>query len=102
MHEADDDIPPSLWKWTNSASSYNNYAIPNADYNTKSGCGGDDKIGWVCPHQIMLLSPDMQYAAKEDGNSWALYGVAGIGQVSDCGTYYQLQITEGGSPSPNN
>ena len=104
--EAGDEMPPSLWRWTNSGSSYNNYAVPNtsanADYNTKSGCGGggDDNTGWGCPHQ-MLLSPDMQYAAKEDGNSWAVYGVAGIGQSSDCGSCYQLEITGGGSPSPN-
>ena len=99
-------MPPSLWKWPNSTSSYNNYAVPNtsvhADYNAKSGCGGggDSNLGWSCPH-LMLLSPDLQYAAEADGNSWAVYGVAGIGQTSDCGSCYQLEITSGGSPSPN-
>ena len=99
-------MPPSLWKWPNSGSSYNNYAVPNnsqnADYNTKSGCGGggDSTLGWSCPH-LMLLSPDLQYAAEANRNSWAVYGVAGIGQTSDCGSCYQLQITGGGSPSPD-
>lgn len=99
-------MPKSLWKWPNSTSSYLNSAVPNtssnADYNTKSGCGGggDNTLGWSCPH-LMLLSPDMQYAAETDGNSWAVYGVAGIGQTSDCGSCYQLEITSGGSPSPN-
>ena len=51
----------------------------------------------TCMH-IMLLSPNMQYA---DGNSWAVYGVTGIGQTSDCGCCYQLEITCGGSASPN-
>lgn len=99
-------MPPSLWKWPNSHSSHYNYPAPNtsvhADYNTKSGCGGggDSSIGWSCPH-LMLLSPDLQYASEVDGNSWAVYGVAGIGQTSDCGSCYQLDITGGGSPSPN-
>ena len=99
-------MPPSLWKWPNSTSSFNNYAVPNtsvnADYNTKSGCvgGGNDNLGWSCPH-LMLLSPDLLYAAEADGNSWAVYGVAGIGRVSDCGSCFQLEITGGGSPSPN-
>jgi hypothetical protein len=55
-------------------------------------------MGWSCPH-LMLLSPDLQFAAEEDDNTWAVYGVAGIGQTSDCGSCYQLQITSGGSPS---
>lgn len=103
---AGDNMPPSLWKWPNSTSSYLNFAVPNtssnADYNAKSGCGGggDNTLGWSCPH-LMLLSPDMQYAAETDGNSWAVYGVAGIGQTSNCGSCYQLEITSGGSPSPN-
>ncbi len=41
----------------------------------------------------MLLSPDMVLAAKADGNDWAVYGVAGIGQVTDCGKCFQLEIT---------
>ena len=99
-------MPPSLWKWPNSTSSYYSYGAPNnsdnVDYNTKSGCGGggDNNMGWSCPH-LMLLSPDMQYAADADGNSWAVYAVAGIGSSNDCGRCYQLEITSGGSPSPN-
>lgn len=100
------DMPQSLWKWPNSGSSYFNTPVPsssaNADYNAKSGCGGggDDTIGWSCPH-LMLLSPDMQYAAEADNNSWAVYAVAGIGSANDCGSCYQLEITSGGSPYPN-
>ena len=100
------NMPPSLWKWPNSTSSYNNYAVPNtsvnADYDTQSGCGGggNSNLGWSCPH-LMLLSPDLLYAAEADGNSWAVYGVAGIGQISNCGSCFQLEITGGGSPSPN-
>ena len=46
----------------------------------------------------MLLSLDMQYAAQTDGNSdWAVYVVAGIGQSSECGKCFQLQITGGGN-----
>ena len=99
-------MPPSLWKWPGSTSSINNTPVPNtsvsADYNTKSGCGGggDDRLGWSCPH-LMLLSPDLQFAAETDRNSWAVYGVAGIGATADCGSCYQLEITSGGSPSPN-
>ncbi len=99
-------MPPSLWKWPNSTSSHYSYAVPstsvNADYNAKSGCGGggDDTFGWSCPH-LMLLSPDMQFAAEADQNSWALYAVVGIGSQNDCGACYQLEITSGGSPSPN-
>lgn len=98
-------MPPSLWKWPNSTSSVNGFPVPNtsasADYNAKNGCGGggDDSLGWSCPH-LMLLSPDLQFAAEADGNSWAVYGVAGIGQTSDCGSCYQLHITSGGSPKP--
>lgn len=96
------NIPPSLWKWPKSTSSVNNFAVPNtsvsADYNAESGCGGggDSKMGWSCPH---LMRPDLQFAAEQDGNTWAVYGVAGIGQTSDCGSCYQLQITSGGSPA---
>ena len=99
-------MPPSLWNWPHSSSSINHYPAPNtsanADYNTESGCGGggDGTIGWMCPH-LMLLSPDLQYAAEADGNSWAVYGVAGIGQASDCGSCYQLEITGGGGPWPS-
>ena len=99
-------MPPSLWKWPDHGNSYINSAVPNssvnADYNTKSGCGGggDNNFGWSCPH-LMLLSPDMQYGAQADGNSWAVYAVAGIGATTDCGSCYQLEITSGGSPSIN-
>ena len=60
------------------------------------GGGGDANTSFACPH-LMLLSPDMMNAAKADGNEWALYGVAGIGQTSDCGKCFQLEITGGGS-----
>ena len=98
-------MPPSLWKWPNSNSSYLPYGPPststNADYNGKSACGGggDSKISWSCPH-LMLLSPDLQNAAKMDGNDWAVYGVAGFGQQSDCGKCFQLEITGGGTYPP--
>ena len=49
-------------------------------------------MSFACPH-LMLLSPDMLMAAKADGNDWARYGVVGIGQTSDCGKCFQLQIT---------
>ena len=102
-------LPPSLWKWSTSNSSQLPHPPPNtsadADYNSRSSCGGggDSNTSWSCPH-MMLLSPDMLHAAKADGNdNWALYGVAGIGQVSDCGKCYQLEITGGGSwPVGNN
>ena len=87
-----------LWKWPSSTSSYFPYGAPNssssADYNAKSGCsgGGDNNIGWSCPH-LMMLSPDMQYAAQADNLSdWAVYAVAGIGAPNDCGSCYQLKV----------
>ena len=96
-------MPQSLWKWPQSNSSYFPNGPPdsstNAEYNGISGCGGggDPNISWSCPH-LMLLSPDMQFAAQTDGNGdWAVYGVAGIGQSSDCGKCFQLQITGGGN-----
>jgi len=101
-----EDTLPSLWKWPNAMPSYYNYPVPssseNVNYDAKSACngGGDSTIGFSCPH-LMLLSPDMQYAAATDNNSWAAYGVAGIGATADCGFCYQLEITGGGSPSPN-
>lgn len=59
-------------------------------------------MSFSCPH-LMLLSSDMMMAAKTDGNSWAVYGVAGIGQTSDCGKCFQLEITssQSGSPLPS-
>ena len=96
-------MPQSLWKWPQSSSSYLPTSPPNsstnAEYNGISACGGggDPNISWSCPH-LMLLSPDMQYAAEADGNSgWAVYGVVGIGQQSDCGKCFLLQITGGGT-----
>ena len=98
--------PNPLYKWSNSSGSYLNRYPPltstNAEYNGKNSCGGggDDKMSWSCPH-LMLLSPDMINAARTDRNDWALYGVAGIGQTSDCGKCFQLEITGGDQPSPN-
>ena len=97
--------PDPLYKWSNSGSSYLPRGPPtnsiNAEYNGMSSCGGggDTNISWACPH-MMLLSPDMINAAKEDGNDWAVYGVAGIGQISDCGSCFQLEITGGGGSWP--
>ena len=101
-------MPQSLWKWPG-VQTRSRLVTPvpdsssGADYNTTSSCrgGGDSNIGWSCPH-LMLLSPDMQYAAQADNNSWAVYAVAGIGATHDCGSCYQLEITDGGSiPSPS-
>ena len=95
-------VPLPLWKWPYSSDSYLPYGPPessnNAEYNGKSSCGGggDLSLSWACPHQ-MLLSPDMLNAAKADGNDWALYGVVGIGQQSDCGKCFQLEITGAGA-----
>ncbi len=91
-------IPPSLWKWPGSNSSVLSTVVPSsstkAEYNGISSCGGggDSNISFACPH-LMLLSPDMVLAAKADGNDWAVYGVSGIGQVTDCGKCFQLEIT---------
>ena len=100
-------MPQSLWKWSGQqTSSRLGSPVPDsssgADYNTESGCGGggDSKLGWSCPH-LMLLSPDMQYAAQADNNSWAVYAVAGIGAIHDCGTCYQLEIVNGDAPTPS-
>ena len=99
------DLPPSLWKWPQSNMSVKSTGPPdnskNAEYNGISSCGGggDSNMSWACPH-LMLLSPDMQFAAEADGyGSWAVYGVAGIGQASDCGKCFQLGITNGNAPS---
>ena len=98
-------MPESLWKWPQSQSSHFPSTPPNsstnADYNGISSCngGGDPTTSWSCPH-MMLLSPDMQYAAETDGYSdWAVYAVAGIGQASDCGKCFQLQVTSDNGPS---
>ncbi|KAI6645643.1 Glycoside hydrolase family 45 protein [Oopsacas minuta] len=96
-------MPRPLWKWSQSSSSHLNYSVPdsssNAEYNGMNSCGGggDSRVSWSCPH-MMLLSPDMQYAAQTDNIPWALYGVAGIGQSSDCGKCYQLQLNNAGTP----
>ena len=98
--------PLPLWRWPNSASSYSNSAVPNSSenayYNKRSGCagGGDNPIVWHCPH-LMLLSPDMQYAAEADNNSWAVYAAVSIGSQTDCGACFQLEITSDSSASPN-
>lgn len=96
-------MPQSLWKWPRSNSSFLPASPPqssqNAEYNGINACGGggDTHTSWSCPH-MMLLSPDMQFAAQMDGyDSWAVYGVAGIGQASDCGKCFQLRINSGGS-----
>lgn len=101
------DMPQSLWKWPNGTNSTLSTPVPDssssADFNTQSGCtgGGNEKLGWSCPH-LMLLSPDMQLAAQADGNTWAVYGVAGVGNTNDCGSCYQLEITgTNGSPMPS-
>ena len=91
-------MPQPLWKWPSSNSSVLPSEPPsssmNAEYNGISSCsgGGDPTVSFACPH-LMLLSPDMVLAAKADGNDWAVYGVAGIGQVADCGKCFQLEIT---------
>ena len=96
--------PKPLWKWQGSPSSYLPYPVPNssdnADYNGESACGGggDGNISWACPH-LMLLSPDMMAGSRTDGNEWALYGVAGIGQEADCGKCYQLDLNNQGDTS---
>ncbi len=99
------DQPNPLYKWSNSSGgSYLNRPPPttstNAEYNGINSCGGggDSNMSWSCPH-LMLLSPDMINAAKKDGNEWALYGVAGIGQTADCGKCFQLEITGDNRPS---
>ena len=95
------NAPRPLWKWPSSPSSYLPYGVPassaNAEYNGLSACGGggDPNISWACPH-LMLMSPDMMGASSTDGNKWALYGVAGIGQASDCGKCYQLDLNNPG------
>ncbi len=81
-------MPPSIWKWPGSNSSVLPTEVPSystkAEYIGISSCGGggDPNRSFACPH-FMLLSPDMVLAAKADGNDWAVYGVAGIGQVTD-------------------
>ena len=100
-------MPPSLWKWPQSNSSLLPSGPPdsskNAEYNGISSCGGggDPNTSWSCPH-LMALSPDMQYAAQADGYSnWAIYGVVGIGQASDCGKCFQLRVNGGSVPAKN-
>lgn len=100
-------MPPSLWKWPNSSSYINNTGPPDnsksAAYNGISGCvgGGDENyMSWSCPH-LMLLSPDMQFAAQADKNYGVVYAVAGIGQASDCGKCYQLKINDSPAPQPS-
>ena len=93
------EMPPSMWKWPGSNSSVLPTGPPNssanAQYNGISSCGGGGDptaMSFACPH-LMLLSPDMLMAAKTDGNNWAVYGVAGIGQTHDCGKCFQLEIS---------
>jgi hypothetical protein len=92
------EMPPSMWRWPGSNNSVLPTITPNtsirAEYNGISACGGggDTTMSFACPH-LMLLSPDMLMAAKADGNDWAVYAVAGIGQISDCGKCFQLEIT---------
>jgi hypothetical protein len=98
------EMPPSLWRWPGSSSSILSTGPPsssvNAEFNGMSACRGEGgpNVSFACPH-LMLLSPDMLMAAKMDGNDWAVYGVVGIGQTSDCGRCFQLQITSSDSGS---
>ena len=49
------------------------------------------KKGFTCPH-LMLLSMDMELAAKADENDWAHYAIAGLGTDDECGKCYQLDF----------